>query len=104
MSERAKMLYEMRLSGLTNIQIGIKLGIKPHSVGSQVCQYRKKHKLPPLPKPPPSKTKQRFMKVFEQEEEIRKENHKQAHRREDGVLQCPTKHLEGFGFDKKLEI
>jgi hypothetical protein len=98
------MFYELRLKGQTNIQIGIQFGIKPHSVGSQVCQYRKKHKLPALPKQKTWKPTNSFSKIAEDEEKIREKNMAKAIRRKDGVLECPTMTCEGFGFDKNLDL
>ena len=107
MSKRGKLFYEMRLAGQTNIQIAIKFGIKPHSVGSQVCTYRKKNNLPALP-PTKShnlkKLRNGFTKIIEDAREVRLQNIREMKLRDDGVWQCPTKTCEGFGCNNELDL
>lgn len=95
-----KSFYELRLKGLDNHQIAERYGVKPQKVAVLLLKYRKKNKLPSFK--PVKKSFKKFTPM--EDDQIRKENHKKAVRRKDGVLQCPTKYCEGFGYnDIKLK-
>lgn len=93
--DQGKIFYELRLKGLNNHQIAERFGVKPQKVAVQLLKYRKKNKLPSLK---PLKKSNKKVVIYD-DEQIRKENHKKAFRRKDGVLQCPTKYCEGFDFN-----
>lgn len=45
-------------------------------------------------------SKNYLYQAADSEKAARKEEHKQAKRREDGMLECPVRYCAGYGFDK----
>lgn len=94
-SDQGELFYKLRVKGLTNSQIAERHGVKPHTVGARVSEYRKKMNLPPLPRGRKGKTNG-FQKADLDDEQIRAKNLAESERRDDGVLECPKRYCDGY--------
>lgn len=102
--EKGAKFYSLRKQGLSNVKIGEMYGMSRLRVGVIICEYRKKYNLPPLNKIQKFKKTGRnnMSTASELYDEMRANNHKQAVRRDDGVLVCPTRYAGGYGYNSQL--
>lgn len=102
---QGKKFYALREEGLSNAQIGELFGIKPHSVGGRVCEYRMAFNLP-IPNPSAVVIKEEKKDKWDgvirvtSDEEIREKAHKLMVLRNDGIFVCPARYAMGYGFKK----
>lgn len=105
--KKGEKFYKMRLEGLSNKEVAERCGETVQTCAARTSNYRLHFNLPRIAvtmkenAKEKEKVKTRVNGLVQYErnlEEIRAENHAQATRDERGVLICPTKHLNGYGW------
>lgn len=97
-NDRDKEFYELRVQGMTNQQIADKYKVKRATVAVRVSYYKRFYNLAAPPAKSWSSVKNPIAKALITEEQRREEAIKQATRRADGVLVCPPRYCDGYGF------
>lgn len=95
--------------GLTYAEIAEAYEVSRNTVAGQIYDYRKENNIPVSDKgrkvsqaKKQNKKARTYLSVHEKDQrKIRQEELDQCVRREDGVLQCPTKYAAGYGIQPR---
>lgn len=90
--------YELANKGKMNDEIAEILKIEKQQVSNLICQWRKRHNLPaPNRKKHPKSANYGASGEALWAKEKREQNAKEAVKRDDGIIQCPTRYCYGYG-------
>lgn len=109
-----QIFYELFIAGNSYREIAKKYGRSRNYVAARIFDYRKANNLKPTGRSrgraenegkhfaaKNNKVKLNgFTIVLKEEAAARKITHKGAYRREDGVLVCPVRYCEGYGYER----